>query len=128
MVIVLIYNEKTAFLLPKNDDECLGLKPNRCAPIEIGSHHTAFTHLEDVLNQRPRVRMTTGHQGGTISGSFLATADARTDVQNTLGLQFLVPPGRILMLGVAPVDDDVALLDQRKQLVDKIIDRTAGCG
>lgn len=70
--------------------------------------------------------MTTGHQGGTISGSFLATADAGTDVQNTLGLQFLVPPGRILMLGVAPVDDDVALLDQRKQLVDKIIDRTAG--
>lgn len=71
--------------------------------------------------------MTTGHQRGTIASTFLSAADTGAHVQNTLGLQFLVPPGRILMFGVTAIDDDVALRDQRKQLVDKIIDRTAGC-
>ena len=62
----------------------------------------------------------------TVPGSLLSPGHTATDVEQPLLLQRLGPPARVLVLGVAAVDDDVALVEQRHQLVDEGVDGGAG--
>lgn len=51
--------------------------------------------LEDFLDRGPGGGGTTGHQGGTVSGTLLTTGDTGTDEQETLGLELLGPSDRV---------------------------------
>ena len=57
----------------------------------------------------------------------LRTPDSATcpgvDVVNTFGLEFIGPPDVVNVMGVAPVDDNVALLHVSSKIVQRLIDR-----
>ena len=59
---------------------------------------------------------------GPFERPFLAAGDAGADEEEALRLQGLGAPGRVGEVGVAAVDQDVARLEQRDQLVDHLID------
>lgn len=93
---------------------------------------TGFTHglsrglLEDFLDRGPSGGGTTGHQGRTVSGTFLTTGNTGTDKQETLGLEFLGPSDRVGVVRVSTVNDDVTLLEERLELRDKAVDGGTG--
>ena len=59
-------------------------------------------------------------------GALLTARDARADEEETLGLELVRPADRVGVVRVAAVDDDVALLEVRGQLVDEGVDGLAG--
>ena len=61
---------------------------------------------------------------GPLQRPFLAARDAGADEEDALLLQRLGAPGRVGVVGVAAVDQDVARLEQRDELVDDL-DRPA---
>ena len=61
-----------------------------------------------------------------MEGAFLSAGDSRTDVQQALALDVCSAPGSVREMGVATIDDDVALIQQGDELVDKIIDCGTG--
>ena len=67
-----------------------------------------------------------GHDRGAVEGAFLAAGDADADeVQVLLGQRGFAAAG-VLVVRVAGVDDDVARLQQRLELLDHGVDRLAG--
>ncbi len=83
--------------------------------------------LENGLNVWPGLRVAAGHKRGPVAGTVLAAGDARADVEDAALAQVARPPRRVGVLRVAAVDDDVALVQQRHQLLDELIHRIAGC-
>jgi len=61
-----------------------------------------------------------------VPGALLTARDARADEEETLGLELVRPADRVGVVRVAAVDDDVALLEVRGQLVDEGVDGLAG--
>ena len=57
----------------------------------------------------------------------LGTPDSATrpdvDIVNTFALEFIGPPDVVNVMGVAPVDDSVALLHVSSNVVQRLIDR-----
>ena len=79
--------------------------------------------LEDRLDVRPGVGVAAGHDRRALQGPLLAAGDAGADEKQPLGLQVAGAAGRVGVVRVAAVDQDVARLEQRDQLVDHVIDR-----
>ena len=88
--------------------------------------HLGGDGLEDLLHVRPRGGIAAGHDGRAEARAFLAAGDAGADEENALlGEVF----GAAVGVGeerVAAVDDDVALLEMRHDLVDRLVDDVAG--
>ena len=82
--------------------------------------------LEDFLDRGPSGGGTTGHQRGTVSGTLLTTRDTGTDEQETLGLELLGPSDRVGVVRVTTVNDDVALFEERLELLNEAVDGGSG--
>jgi hypothetical protein len=83
--------------------------------------------LEDLLDVRPGLLVTTGHDGGTVAGTLLTARDTRTDEADTLGLEVLSAAVGVGVVGVATVNDDVALLKTvLEEELNEVIDGLAG--
>ena len=84
-------------------------------------------YLEDGFDMGPGGRVSTGHERRTIPSPLLSARHAGADIEQPEVGQLLTAAPRVLVLGVATVDDDVALLQQRGQLVDERVHGVAGC-
>ncbi len=82
--------------------------------------------LEDRLDVRPGRGVAAGHDRRAEQRPFLAAGDARADEQQPAVLERPGAPGRVGVMGVAAVDQDVARLEQRGDLLDHLIDGRAG--
>ena len=82
--------------------------------------------LEDLLHVRPRQRVAAGHDRRAVARALFAARDARADEQDAFFGQRLGAPRRVREVRVAAVDDDVAGLQVRHQLVDHVVHRLAG--
>ena len=78
--------------------------------------------LEDFLDCWPSRRGTSRHERRTITRAFLTTRNTRTDEKETLSLELLGAANRVWVVRVAAVDDDVALLEVRDELLDESVD------
>src|SRR5208282_2935977 len=81
--------------------------------------------LEDRLDVRPGVGVSARHDRGPMQRAFLAARNSRADEQDALFLELSGSAGRIRVVRIASVDQDVAWLQQRNQLVDDFINRRA---
>jgi len=81
--------------------------------------------LEDGTDEGPRGLVATGHQRGSVAGTLLATTHAGSHVEQTQFGQLVAAAGCVLVLGVAAIDDHITGGEQRHQLLDEIVDRTA---
>lgn len=61
-----------------------------------------------------------------MTGTLLTSRDTASDKEETLGLQFLGAADGVGEVGVTSVDNDITLLEERKDLVDKVIDGLTG--
>ena len=84
--------------------------------------HLCADLLEDGRNDGPCSLRTAGHQGRTLESAFLSTRNAGTDVEQTFALNICSTTVGVGIVGVTAVDDDVAGLQQRDELVDEIVD------
>jgi hypothetical protein len=83
--------------------------------------------LEDVLDVRPGLLVTTGHDGGTVAGTLLATRDTGTDEADALGVEVLGAAVGVGEVRVATVNDDVALLQTvLEEELNEVVDGLAG--
>lgn len=77
--------------------------------------------LEDILDVRPGLGVTTGHDRGTVTGTLLTTGDTSSDVADTLGGKVLGAAVGVGVVGVTTVDDDVAGLGTGlEELLDEV--------
>lgn len=82
--------------------------------------------LEDVLDVRPGLLVTTGHDGGAISGTLLTTRDTRADKADVLASKILGAAVGVGEVRVTTINDDVALSKERQELLNPVIDSLAG--
>ena len=82
--------------------------------------------LEDRLDVRPRGRRAARHDRRPLERALFAARHAGADVEQAARLEILGAADAVGEVGVAAVDDDVALVEQRHQLVDQVVDRLAG--
>jgi hypothetical protein len=83
--------------------------------------------LEDVLDVRPGLLVTTGHDGGTVAGTLLTTRDTGTDEADALAFEVLSAAVGVRVVRVATVNDDVTLLKTvLEEELNEVIDRLAG--
>ena len=82
--------------------------------------------LEDVLDVGPGGFVTTGHERRTVTGTLLTTGDTGADESETLAGQVLCSAVGVGVVGVATVNDDVALLKVGLELTDKVVDGLSG--
>jgi len=68
----------------------------------------------------------TGHHAGPFQGAFGATGDPHTDVAEALALELGDPAFGIRIEGIAAVDQQITLLEQRCDLLDHGVDWIAG--
>ena len=81
--------------------------------------------LENLLDGGPSSGGTTRHERRTMAGTLLTTRDTRSDEKQTLLLQLLSAADRVGIVGVAAIDDDVALVEVWDELLDEGIDGIA---
>ena len=77
--------------------------------------------LEDLLDMGPCSGRATGHERGTVTGTLLTTGHTGTDVADALGGEVLGAAVGVGVVGVATVDDDVALLEVGDKLLDELV-------
>ena len=83
--------------------------------------------LENLLDVRPGLLVATGHDGGTVAGTLLATRDTRTDEADALGLEVLSAAVGVGVVRVATVNDDVTLLKTvLEEELDEVVDGLTG--
>ena len=83
--------------------------------------------LEDLLDVRPGLLVTTGHDGRTVAGTLLTARDTGTDEADTLGLEVLSAAVGVGVVGVATVNDNVTLLKTvLEEELNEVIDGLAG--
>lgn len=82
--------------------------------------------LEDVLDVRPGLLVAAGHERGAVAGALLAAGDTGADVADVLGGEVLGAAGGVGVVGVAAVDDDVAVLEEGEEGLDEVVDGLAG--
>jgi hypothetical protein len=79
------------------------------------------------LDVRPCLLVTTRHDGGAVSCTLLASGNTGTDEADVLGSQVFCSAVGVGVVGVAAVNDDVALLGTTLQeLLDEVVDGLAG--
>lgn len=82
--------------------------------------------LEDVFDMGPRVGISTRHERRTIASSFLTTGYTGSNKEEALRGELLDTAGRVGVVRVTSIDDDVALLQERLELFDERVDSGAG--
>ena len=82
--------------------------------------------LEDLLDRRPRLSRTAGHERGAVTGTLLTAGNTRADKEKALGLELLRAADRVGVVRVTTVNDDVALLEVRYELLDESVDSRTG--
>jgi len=82
--------------------------------------------LEDLLDVWPCGIGTTWHDGRSVSGTLLTTGNTGTDKEQALGLELVSSADRVGVVRVSTVNDDVALLEVRLELCDKVVDGLTG--
>jgi hypothetical protein len=87
--------------------------------------HPGGDPLKDRFDVRPRGRRASRHDRGPLERTLLAARHARADKEEALRLQRLGAADGVGEMRVAPVDQDVALVEQRHELADEIVDRSA---
>lgn len=81
--------------------------------------------LEQRLDQGVRLGRAAGHQARSVEGAFLAAADAHAQKADAQRRQTRLAPLSILKVAVAAIDDQVARLQERDELIDDRVDRGA---
>ena len=61
-----------------------------------------------------------------MSGTFLSSRNTRADEEKALGLELLRAADRVGVVRVTTVNDDVALLEVRYELLDESVDSRTG--
>lgn len=84
--------------------------------------------LEDILDVRPGLGVTTGHDRGTVTGTLLTTGDTSSDVADTLGGKVLGAAVGVGVVGVTTVNDDITLLNTAlvQEELDEVVNGLAG--
>lgn len=82
--------------------------------------------LEDILDVGPGGLVTTGHEGGTVTGTLLTTRDTTTDEADALLVEVLGAAVAVGEVRVTTVNDDITLLKERQKGLDEVIDGLAG--
>ena len=82
--------------------------------------------LEDILDIRPGLLVTTGHQRGAVAGTLLSAGDTAADEADSLGVEVLCAAGGVWEMRVTTINDDVALLEVGEESLDEVIDGLAG--
>ncbi|KAJ2753550.1 hypothetical protein H4S06_003726, partial [Coemansia sp. BCRC 34490] len=93
----------------------------RCTVRRLGSNS-----LEDGFEMRPRIGVATRHKARAIASTFLATRNAAPDKQNVLGSQLHVAALGVGIVRVAAINDNIALLKVRQQLLNELVNRRTG--
>lgn len=82
--------------------------------------------LEDVLDVRPSLLVSSGHYRGSISGTLLTSGHSAADEPDALGGQVFRAAVGVGEMRVATIDDDVALLDVGEEGLNEVVDGLAG--
>jgi hypothetical protein len=84
--------------------------------------------LEDILDVRPGLGVTTGHDRGTVTGTLLTTGNTGTDEADTLGGEVLGTAVGIGVVRVTTVNDDITLLDATlvQEELNEVVNGLAG--
>lgn len=82
--------------------------------------------LEDLLDVGPGLLVSTGHDGGSVSGSLLTSGDTGTNKEDSLLVELLVSSVRVGEVGVTTVNDDITLLEVGQELLDERVDGGTG--
>lgn len=82
--------------------------------------------LEDVLDVRPGLLVTTGHKRGTVTGTLLTTGDTTANKAESLLGKVLGAAVAVGEVGVATVNDDITLVKVRQERLDELVDGLAG--
>ena len=77
--------------------------------------------LEDGFDGRPCGFVAAGHDGRTVTRAFFAAGNARADKADAFCRQLVGTAGGIGIVGVAAVNNDVAFVQKRNELLDKIV-------
>ncbi|KAI6770536.1 hypothetical protein HG530_005165 [Fusarium avenaceum] len=78
--------------------------------------------LEDVLDVRPGLLVTTRHERGAVSGTLLTTGDTGADEADVLASKILGAAVGVGEVRVTTVDDDVAGVKERQDLLNPVVD------
>lgn len=78
--------------------------------------------LEDVLDVWPGLFITTRHQRRAIAGTLFASGNTSTDKADTFLGKVFGSTVAVWVVGVSAVNDDVALVAVREQLLDEVVD------
>lgn len=70
--------------------------------------------------------MTAGHKGGAVTSTFFTTRHAGADVKDSLLTECGAAAGRVPVLRIPAIDDDVTVLQEFNQLIDESIYRFSG--
>ena len=82
--------------------------------------------LEDRLDDGPSLRRAARHYRGAAEGALLPARDAGADEEEAPGLDVARPADRVLVVGVAAVDNEVAGREDGDELLDGVVDGLAG--
>src|SRR6185369_14639516 len=89
----------------------VGLRPNLRAD---GPH--------DVFHVRPRGSGAARHEARPVAGAFFAAGDARAEIQEARGFGVFGASVGVGVIGVAAVDENVSLAEQRLEFGDELVD------
>jgi hypothetical protein len=82
--------------------------------------------LEDVLDVGPGGLVTTGHEGGTVTGTLLTTGDTGSNEADALLGEVASATVAVRVVGVTTVNDDITLLKERQEGLNEVIDGLSG--
>lgn len=82
--------------------------------------------LENLLNVGPGLLVSTGHDGGTVSGTLLTAGNTGTNKEDSLLVKLLVSSVGVGEVGVTTVNDDITLIEIGQELFDERIDSSTG--
>jgi len=96
---------------------------------EIGDARLSFGSRADRLKDRRHhgigIFLAAWHDGRSMQCAILSTRHARADIVDALSCKLDGAAFRILVEGVAPIDDQIAFLEEREQLLNDIVNRPA---
>ena len=97
-------------------------------PVAAGGtvFHFGADGLEDGFYMFPCGRRTARHHRGAFESAFLAAGYAAADIKQAFAFQSCRAAHGIRIVAVAAVDENVALFQQRKELLNERIHRGAG--
>jgi len=78
--------------------------------------------LEDLLDMWPCSSRSTGHNRGSVSSTLFSSRNTGSDEQEALCLELFGAADGVRIVGVTSVNDDIALLHERNELIDECVD------